>query len=182
MNPEISRACPLFLLPLVLLLILSCNGNGNPQSGNSGNDTQQNEPAQAVNSAYEYIYDAMDRDFQTFSVYTDADAKGNHFVPSGYFNGTASLKINTRWTENPYSGTSCIQVMWDGIPGNDGWLWAHGSAKIFSQILYSKPQCSTPTLKYQMPTPASIIKSLSTHPDLFLQKTHSRRLPKFVSK
>lgn len=132
MNSETSRACPSFLLSLVLLLILSCNGSSSSHSGNSGNDTQENEPAQAVSSAYEYIYDAMDRDFQIFSVYTDADAKGNHFVPSGYFNGTTSLKINTRWTENPYSGTSCIQVVWDGTSGNDGWLW--------NGLLFEEPQ------------------------------------------
>jgi hypothetical protein len=97
MNPEASRAYSLFLLPFILLLILSCNGNSSSHSGNSANDTQQNEQAQAVSSAYEYIYDAMDRDFQTFSVYTDADAGGNHFAPSGYFNGTTSLEIKRNY-------------------------------------------------------------------------------------
>ena len=123
MNPEPIRACPLHLVSLVLLLIFSCNGNGGSHSGNLGGDTRQNEQAQAVSSGYEYIYDVMDRDSQTFGVYTDADAGGNHFAPGGYFNGAAGLKINTRWTENPYSGTSCIQVLWDGTPGNDGLLW-----------------------------------------------------------
>jgi hypothetical protein len=91
-NTMTIRACLSFLLSLALLLILSCNGNSRSHSGNSGNDTQQNEQAQAVSSAYEYIYDAMDRDIRTFSVYTDADAGGNHFAPSGYFNGTPNGK------------------------------------------------------------------------------------------
>ena len=132
MNPDVIRVGPLFLIPLVLLLFSSCNGSSSSHSGNSGDDTQQNEPAQGVDSAYEYIYSAMDRDFQTFSVYTDADAGGNHFAPSGYFNGTASLEINTRWIENPYSGTSSIQVVWDGTPGNDGWAW--------NGLLFEEPQ------------------------------------------
>jgi hypothetical protein len=132
MNPKAIRICPLVLMFLVLLLILSCNGNSSSHAVNPANDTQQNEPAQDVSSAYEYIYNAMDRDFQTFSVYTDADAGGNHFAPSGYYNGTTSLEINTRWTENPYSGTSCIQVVWDGTPGNDGWLW--------NGLLFEEPQ------------------------------------------
>ncbi len=132
MNPEASRVCLSFLLSLALLLILSCNGNSSSPSENSGNHTQPNEQEQAVSLAYEYLYDSMDRHFQTFSVYTDADAGGNHFAPSGYFNGTTSLEINTRWTENPYSGTSCIQVVWNGTPGNDGWSW--------NGLLFEEPQ------------------------------------------
>ena len=132
MNPKAIRACPLLLMFLVLLSIYSCNGNSSFHPVNPGNDTQENEQTQAVSSAYEYLYDAMDRDFRTFSVYTDADAGGNHFAPSGYYNGSTSLKINTRWAENPYSGTSCIQVVWDGTPGNDGWPW--------NGLLFEEPQ------------------------------------------
>ncbi|HOP47987.1 MAG TPA: hypothetical protein PK874_10015 [Desulfobacteraceae bacterium] len=127
MNPEVIRTNLLFLISLVLLFFSSCNGNSSSHSGKSGDAApQQND------SAYEYIYNAMDRDFQAFSVYTDADAGGNHFAPSGYFNGTTSLIINTRWAENPYSGTSCIQVEWDGSPGNDGWSW--------NGLLFEEPQ------------------------------------------
>ena len=132
MNPKVIRACPLFLIFLVLLSIYSCSGNSTFQHVNLGNDTQQNEQAQTVNSAYEYLYDSMDRGFQTFNVYTDADAGGNHFAPSGYFNGATNLKIDTRWTDNPYTGTSCIRVVWDGTPGNDGWLW--------NGLMFEEPQ------------------------------------------
>lgn len=132
MNPKAIRDCPLFLMFLVLLSIFSCNGNSSSHTVNPANDTQQNEQVQAVSSAYEYIYNAMDRHFQTFSVYTDADAGENHFAPSGYFNGATNLEIDTRWTDNPYTGTSCIQVVWDGTPGNDGWLW--------NGLLFEEPQ------------------------------------------
>jgi len=132
MNTRIIGPYSLFLLSLLLLLIPSCNGNSSSPSGNLSNHTQPNEQPQAVSSAYEYIYGAMDRDFKTFSVYTDADTGENHFAPSGYFNGTPNLKINTRWAKNPYSGTSCIQVVWDGTPGSDGWLW--------NGLLFEEPQ------------------------------------------
>ena len=42
-NTMTIRVCLSFLLSLALLLILSCNGNSSSHSGNSSNDTQQNE-------------------------------------------------------------------------------------------------------------------------------------------
>ena len=85
-----------------------------------------------VSAAYEYLYRSMDEYSSQFDVYTDADAAGNHYYPSGYYNGTANMTVDTRWTANPRSGSSCIRVHWNGQSGRDGWLW--------NGVLFEEPE------------------------------------------
>jgi len=57
-------------------------------------------------------------------VYTDKDAGGNnHYIPSGWYNGSNNMTLDDEWTDNPHSGSSCMKINWDGTPGNDGWKW-----------------------------------------------------------
>ena len=45
------------------------------------------------------------------SVYRDSCFYKNHFIPSGFYDDAGiAIKINDRWTTNPYQGESCIRV------------------------------------------------------------------------
>jgi exo-beta-1,3-glucanase (GH17 family) len=45
-----------------------------------------------------------------FAIYTDADSRQNHFVPSGYMGDVSDLTLNEAWTDNPYVGRYAIRV------------------------------------------------------------------------
>ncbi len=47
-----------------------------------------------------------------FRVYTDAKAPDNHFSPSGWMGDYGDLKINDKFVNNPYSGSTCIQIIY----------------------------------------------------------------------
>lgn len=77
--------------------------------------------------AYEYLYEVMDRYHQSFDVYTDSDAGGNHYVPSGFM-GNDEIDLTERWNGFAFAktGTSCIRVDYPG--SQDGWAgiyWQH---------------------------------------------------------
>ncbi len=48
--------------------------------------------------------------FEPFNVYTDKNASGNHFSPSGWMGDYSDINFTDAWKENPYSGISCIKV------------------------------------------------------------------------
>jgi hypothetical protein len=50
------------------------------------------------------------RDFKTFNIYTDKASPGNHYVPSGWMGDFGDIKVNDRWMENAYSGTTSIRI------------------------------------------------------------------------
>ena len=58
-----------------------------------------------------------------FSVYTDAASPENHFVPSGWMGDYGDLKYNDKFTQNPYSGSSCTQIVYNG-KATQGARWA----------------------------------------------------------
>ena len=76
-----------------------------------------------VDAAYRYIIDCMDEFHDAFDVYTDADAAGNHFSPTGFANGDGNLAVNARWTGNPARGSSCLRLEFTGETGADGLPW-----------------------------------------------------------
>ena len=54
--------------------------------------------------AYDYIYGSMDHGFESFNVYTDADAGSNHFIPSVVF-------ADWPFTPAPFSqGATCWYI------------------------------------------------------------------------
>ena len=70
----------------------------------------------------EYSIDLVSPD--SFAVYTDKDAGGNnHYVPSGWYNGSSNMSFDDAWTNNPHTGSTCIKVTWDGSRGDDGRYW-----------------------------------------------------------
>jgi hypothetical protein len=51
-----------------------------------------------------------DSDFKVFNVYTDKASPDNHYIPSGWMGDFGDIKVNDRWMENPYKGTTCIKI------------------------------------------------------------------------
>ncbi|MDD2889486.1 MAG: T9SS type A sorting domain-containing protein [bacterium] len=58
-------------------------------------------------SAYKHLYEQMDKYHETFYVYTDMSAGGNHYVLTKWMNSTA-IVLNQACTLAPFSGTTCI--------------------------------------------------------------------------
>ena len=48
-----------------------------------------------------------------FYIYKDAGWPDNHFAPGGYIGDTGDIHINQDYTENPHSGSSAIEVVYD---------------------------------------------------------------------
>ncbi|MBM3250126.1 MAG: hypothetical protein FJZ09_04680 [Candidatus Omnitrophica bacterium] len=58
-----------------------------------------------------------------FVVYTDKNARDNHFIPSGWMGDTSDIKMNDQSAENPQSGATCIQFVY-GAKKAQGQGWA----------------------------------------------------------
>ncbi|MCX5708756.1 MAG: hypothetical protein NTY14_07320 [Candidatus Omnitrophica bacterium] len=57
-----------------------------------------------------------------FWVFKDKGAKENHFIPSGWMGDYGDLKLNDQSTDNPYSGTTCIQFTYTAKKSqSQGW-------------------------------------------------------------
>jgi hypothetical protein len=57
-----------------------------------------------------------------FVVYTDKGARENHYVPSGWMGDYADVKINDQFMDNPHSGKTCIQFVYNAKKTqNQGW-------------------------------------------------------------
>ena len=55
-------------------------------------------------------------------VYKDKNSKDNHYIPSGWMGDTGDIKMNDQFAENPHSGTSCIQFVYNAKKSsNQGW-------------------------------------------------------------
>jgi len=58
-----------------------------------------------------------------FNVYTDKNARDNHFIPSGWMGDYRAVKLNYSCIENPYHGNSCIKITYSGeLPQGAGWV------------------------------------------------------------
>lgn len=57
-----------------------------------------------------------------FWVYKDKGARENHFIPSGWMGDYGDIKLNDASTDNPHSGTTCMQFIYTGKKSqNQGW-------------------------------------------------------------
>ena len=61
--------------------------------------------------------------FKPFAIYIDGSSSENHYVPSGWMGDYGDLKINEKNTDNPYSGSSSIEVTYNGR-ASQGARWA----------------------------------------------------------
>ena len=48
--------------------------------------------------------------FEPFNVYTDKNARGNHYSPSGWMGDYSDITFTDAWREDSHSGASCIKV------------------------------------------------------------------------
>ncbi len=69
-----------------------------------------------VDLAYEHEYEIMDKYHNTFDVYTDLEAGGNHFQPSGWMGNRAAISFDGGWTTGCRSGTTCVRIVFAGGP------------------------------------------------------------------
>ncbi len=80
-----------------------------------------------VNDAYQHIYEIMDRYHQTFDVYTDLSAAGNHFVTYGAMGDVDKLAINPGCKISPHSGDTCFENSFTADGNNwGGWYFMNG--------------------------------------------------------
>ncbi|RJP27900.1 MAG: hypothetical protein C4533_05295 [Candidatus Omnitrophota bacterium] len=57
-----------------------------------------------------------------FVVYTDKNAKDNHYIPSGWMGDYGDIKLNDQSADNPHSGPTCIQFSYSGKKSQgQGW-------------------------------------------------------------
>jgi hypothetical protein len=57
-----------------------------------------------------------------FVVYTDRNARDNHYIPSGWMGDYGDIKLNDQSAESPYSGNTCIQFVYSAKKSqNNGW-------------------------------------------------------------
>lgn len=57
-----------------------------------------------------------------FNVYTEMGSPDNHYVPTGGEGDYKDVIITEGWTQNPHSGTTCIQVVYSGAASQgNGW-------------------------------------------------------------
>jgi len=91
---------------------------------------QAGETPGAAPSSTAYMASVMDRYHATLDVYTDADAAGNHFVtPRAMTDGSAEAvpPMNMQCSDNPHSGTTCIECRFTPEVGNwSGWYFLNG--------------------------------------------------------
>ncbi len=73
--------------------------------------TKSEEAAQAKEKPKEFV------------VYTDKNARENHYIPSGWMGDYGDLKVNDQDMQNPYSGTTAIQFIY-AAKKSQGQGWA----------------------------------------------------------
>lgn len=80
-----------------------------------------------VDDAYQHVYEVMDKYHQTFDVYTDLSAAGNHFVAYGAMGDEDKLTINPGCKISPHSGDTCFENRFI-VNGNNwgGWYFMNG--------------------------------------------------------
>lgn len=49
-----------------------------------------------------------------FAVYTEKNARTDHFIPSGWMGDYGSIKLDQGLLDNPHSGATCIKITYRG--------------------------------------------------------------------
>ncbi len=80
----------------------------------------------SADSALKYLRKTQDKYHRTFDVYTDQDAAGNHFVPSGFmaqagYKPEDQLKYQGDSRQRPHSGQTCIKITTTFSTGHAPW-------------------------------------------------------------
>ncbi|MHB9111240.1 MAG: hypothetical protein ACYC4D_01225 [Thermoleophilia bacterium] len=127
---HLSQKLPRTILPglvvswLVLGLTLLLNvqlSSGSAGSSNPG-----------ANRTSKYLADVMDQFHDTFDVYTDSHAAGNHFAARGKMSSSGDADalpaMIENWKDNPHSGIDCIKTTFISKGNNwGGWYFMNGA-------------------------------------------------------
>jgi hypothetical protein len=71
---------------------------------------------------FSFAEEKADDSAKEFIVYTDKSGKENHYIPSGWMGDTGDIKMNDQSTNNPNSGSTCIEFTYTAKrSGNQGW-------------------------------------------------------------
>ncbi len=130
-----------FLVALIGALLFGLSGSSGsvpqplPSPASFPNNSQREiTPRRLRQPSIAYLSRRMDIPHETFDVYTDADAAGNHFAARGQFNsaggddGVPPMIENS--TENPHSGITCIKASFKSKGANwGGWYWMNGTLR-----------------------------------------------------
>ncbi|MBL8006414.1 MAG: hypothetical protein JNJ56_02700 [Ignavibacteria bacterium] len=110
-----NRSVTICIVLFIFCNITSCNKDC-PVDNNSGTpiDTRS------------YLKKTFDRYHETFDVYSDLDAAGNHFVLPGRMNNAPPMDLG--FTNNPNSGYTCIKATYTRGNGTNwsGWYFLNG--------------------------------------------------------
>jgi hypothetical protein len=69
-----------------------------------------------------YAQEAGSVQAKEFWIYKDRNARENHYVPSGWMGDYGDVKMNDQSTDNPYSGTTCLQFVYSAKKSQgQGW-------------------------------------------------------------
>lgn len=61
-------------------------------------------------------------DAEDFTVYSDKNAKNNHYAPSGWMGDYGDIKLDDKNTDKPHSGKTCIRFIYEPKKSqNRGW-------------------------------------------------------------
>lgn len=69
------------------------------------------------------VTEAVKEEIKSFVIYTDKNAKDNHFIPSGWMGDYPDIKFNDGHPENPHSGATCIKIEYLPL-ASQGARWA----------------------------------------------------------
>lgn len=78
---------------------------------------------QGLARAYEFLDHAMDQYHESFIVYSDRNAGGNHFPPSGWAGDYEDLTFDDAHSADPAEGNTCIRIQYTatGNPADEMW-------------------------------------------------------------
>ena len=85
--------------------------------------TEDNGLKESIGRAYQHLGEVMDKYNRSFDVYTDQDAGGNHYIPSGWMGDWQDISFNGNSTVNPHGGTSAMEIRYSA-EASQGNKWA----------------------------------------------------------
>jgi len=79
-----------------------------------------------LDNGFDFLDEQLEQFAHTGDVYTEADAGGNLYAPSGWMNAFTGnvLEVDTASTEVVLSGQTTLRIAWTGEPGDDATRWA----------------------------------------------------------
>ena len=99
---------------VLLCLIVGC---GNPTR------TDKDSVKKIATQNQEIVY-TNPNNFKPFHVYSDKGLRKNHFTPSGFMPNDKCISFNNSYTEDCYSGTTCIRIVYGVQCSNEDQNWA----------------------------------------------------------